>query len=200
MWDTPAAHLSALSKSTLIQTRVFPWRRSRRKKGKKKKKKMSTKKQAPSLPALWKKAWLWHLLFSFTWTLRKWTHFHTFQPLLRTARHNFTTHVTSSSVAGANGYHTREGWRASIPSHKNLQAVKFGSTRKSLSWSPAISVDAVTPVCSSGKYFLGVTHVRTVAASPARLICPPLLRRSGVCLCDTLHISNKKRWKSGERV
>ncbi len=38
-----------------------------------------------------------------------------------------------------------------------------------------IHVAAVTPVCSSGKYpFLGVTHVRSVAVSPARLICPLL--------------------------
>lgn len=147
-------------------------------------------------PALWKKAWLWYLLFSFTWTLRKWTRFHTFQSLLRTTQNDFTTHVTSCSEAGANGYHTREVWRASIHSHKNPQAVIFRNILKSLLWSLAIFVDAVTPVCSSSKYFLGVTRVRTVTVSPARLICPPFLCCSGVCLHDTLHISNKKDGKA----
>lgn len=131
---------------------------------------MSTKNQTPASRALWRKAWLWHLLFSITWTLRKWTHFHTFQPLPRKTRYDFTTHVTSYSEASANGYHTREVWRASIHFNKNLQAVKFRNILKSLLWSLAI-VDAVTPVCSSSKYFLGVTHVRTVGRSPARLIC-----------------------------
>lgn len=151
--------------------------------------------QTLSLPALWRKAWLWHLLFSFTWTLRKWTHFHTFQTLCA-AQYAFTTHVTSSSKASANGYHTREFWRASIHSEKKKkkntpQTVKFRNILKSLLWSPAIS--AITPVCSCSKYFLRVTHVRTVAVSPARLIYPPLLHCSGVCLHDTFHTSNKKK-------
>ena len=69
-------------------------------------------------------------------------------PLLRTAQYDFTTRVTSPGEASANGYHTREVWRASIPSHspkyekkkKRLtQAVKFKSTPKSLLWSLDVS-------------------------------------------------------------
>lgn len=124
IWDTLVTHLSALSKSTLIRTRVFPWHRGGWGKKKEERKKMSTKNQTPSSPALWRKAWLWHLLFSFTWTLHKWTRFHTFQPPLRTTQYDFTTHVTSSSEASANGYHTREVWRASIHSHKKKKPYK----------------------------------------------------------------------------
>lgn len=71
---------------------------------------------------------------------------------------------------------------------KKLQAVKFWKLLKPVLWSLAIFVEAVTPVCSSSKYFLGVTHVRTVGMSPGRLICPPLLRCSSVCLHDTFLI------------
>ena len=74
---------------------------------------------------------------------------------------------------------------------KALQAVKFSNILKSLLWSLVLS--AATPVCFCSKYFLRVTHVRTVTVSPARLICPPLLCCSGVCLHDTFHISNEKK-------
>lgn len=78
--------------------------------------------------------------------------------------------------------------------HRFITKEKPTSCRilKSLLWSLAIFAHAVTPLCSTSKYFLGVTHVRAVGLSPARLICPPLLRCSGVCLHDTFHISNKK--------
>lgn len=93
-------------------------------------------------------------------------------------------------------------WRASI--HSDKAAVGFRDILKSLLWSLVIFVDAVTPcvcVCSSAKYFLGVTHVPTVRRESLQgLICPLLLMRcSGVCLHDTLHISNKKRKKKMEK-
>lgn len=100
------------------------------------------------------------------------------------------------SEANANGYLTREVWRASIHSlslsHTHTKPYKQSNSgsywSKSLSWSLVIIVDAVSPACPSCKYFLGVTHVPTAALSPAWLICPPLLSLLG-CL-PLWHISH----------
>lgn len=76
--DTPVTHLSAISKSTLIQTRAFPL--TPRRMGREK----ENVYQGADLHLLFeRKTWLWHLLFFVTWTLRKWTHLlHTSQPPL----------------------------------------------------------------------------------------------------------------------
>lgn len=68
------------------------------------------------------------------------------------------------SEASANGYLTREVWRASIHSlslsHTHTKPYKQSNSgsywSKSLSWSLVIIVDAVSPACPSCKYFLGV--------------------------------------------
>lgn len=79
------------------------------------------------IPGLRWKMWLLHLLFSFTWTLCKWTH--SSHISVTTTQQDFTTHVTSATEASANGYHTREIWRASIHSH--MKEGRGGRKKKS---------------------------------------------------------------------
>lgn len=154
------------SKATLIQTRVLLWHHIRWET-----KKISTKNQTPFTCSL-KKAWLWHQLFFFTLALRKWTNFHTFQTLY--AMHSMISQLMSHPparlllmVITPGGFDVHR-----FILTKNLKAVKFKNILKSLLWSLVIFAEAVTPVCSSGKYFHRVTHVPTVAGSPAKLICP----------------------------
>lgn len=157
---------------------------------------------ALSLPPLWRKGWLWHLLFSFTLTLRKWTHFHTFH-LLRSAQYDFTTPVTSPTEASANGYHTREVWRASIHSHKSLRAVKFRNTLESLLWSLVIFADAVMPACFLRLLLLprGNTCSNSRRESCKAYLSSSAVAAARVCLHDTFQVSNdkKKRKKKMEK-
>ena len=147
------------------------------------KNKVSTKKQTTYLPGIWRKPWLWHLLFSSAWTLC--VNGHIFAHFSQQC----AVKIHISSEAGANGYHTREVCLASI--HSQIQEHL---------WSLAISADGVTPVCSSSKYFLGVTHVPRSRCELSRpyLSCTHC---SGVCLHVILRILNnnhKKGWKSSD--
>lgn len=94
-------------------------------------------------------------------------------------------------------------WRASIHLHKKQKQKKPMNSQilESLLWSLAIFVDAFTPVCFPSKYFLGVTRVRTVATSPARLICP--LSCTAPVFASMTHFTfliKKKDGKAGECV
>lgn len=111
--DTLVTHLSALSKSTLIPNKGIPLTPLGMKRE-------NVCQEADTIFTLLSegKPDFSTCCFAFAWTLHKWTDFHTFQPLVGSAQYDFTTCVTSSSEAGANGYHTREVWRALIHSHR----------------------------------------------------------------------------------
>lgn len=125
----------------------------------------------------------------------------TFSHISATSTHrDFTTRLTSSGEAGANGYRTGEVRRASIHHGKPTHGPILERSEVAL-----MVADAVTPSRSAGNYFLGGgTHV-----SSGRRCVPPWglsvllsLRCSRVCSHDTFHISNKKKTKEkgGEKL
>lgn len=79
---------------------------------------------------------------------------------------------------------------------KTYRSSQFRNILNSLLWSLAMFVDAVRPVCSYQyccKYFLGVTHVRTVSVSPVGLICPLSCAALVFASMTYFNISNKRK-------
>lgn len=80
--------------------------------------------------------------FPFAWTLRKWSHFHTFLPFSTHCRVWFHNHPRSE--AGANGYHTREVWRTLIHSQKRKKKTSKKAHRRTC-WSQSYGHWRKTP-------------------------------------------------------
>lgn len=93
------------------------------------------------------------LVFLFTWTFCKWTHFHTFQPTPYSKISQLMSHPPARPTLTV----ITPVWRASIQTPRNNQK-----------WNSA-TITVTGPI---SRYFLGATRVRALAVSLARLICP----------------------------